>query len=297
MSFFVTPTVYDVRFLIQHLKQDYNQTKKVLKESWDCNKVYDLFKSSLWVCLHTNQTNGQDYKVYLHKFTGCNLKVFAKQVKPELDETRRKLDEHIKRYEDLHIERLTHNALGFLSKKASKGLTNLQDLTMKVFEAYRNAIKIIEFLHTIGYKHGGEGANSMAMNKKGFVVANIQALLPPLAWEEKENHGSHFCRKSTLLPSITMGGVVNKTDVKEGALIGFAKEIQEYVNQLKFNFLKLPFGFIEDEQKIGEIVKIYIDREKKNGMITYDLKESIVEWYKHLPIFAITQYLASNVAN
>ncbi len=283
MAFFITPTVDQVSSLMEEIKGDYFNTIKVLNGAFSHKSLSALFHSHLWVELHSNQNNGKSSTAYVHKFTGCNIKFSFENYQPE--EMRVKLLEHVNRYKKLQIERLNNSTLKFLSKKVAGGITNLENLSFRVKDAYVNAINIIKFLQSIGYKHGGEGSQSNAANKKGFVINNLQTLFSTPAWEEKPNKGSHFRRKSTLLPSITLGGVVNITDVTEGGLIDFAKKIQTYVNCLAIDIFKLPFGYVE---KIDLVEQKIIENHSEN---------SIIEWYKNLPLFAITQYLAFNVSD
>ncbi len=285
MEFFVKPTVSGVNSLIVAIQYDYNSTINMLKKSFNIEKVSQLVKSNLWVALHTKEASKKNYSLYVHKFTGCNIKVYSKKDNPDLEKMRRKLLDHINRYKQLQVERLTNSSVKFLNKKGKNSTTNLEDLYKRVCDAYHNAIEIIKFLQSIHYKHGGEGSQSNAANKRGFKPEKLKSLLPEEAWKADDPASGHYCQKNTILPSVTMGGSNHKSDVTEGELIDFAKKIQEYVNRLSIDFFKLPFGFLNKvvmiEKKINE-----------NGS-----DPSILEWYKQLPTFAITQYLASNVSD
>jgi len=165
------------------------------------------------------------------------------------------------------------------------GKTNLEDLTSKVCYAYNNAITIGKFLCSIGYKHGGEGNQSNADNKKGCKPEQIKSLLPAEVWEEETPSSGHFSRKSTFLPDVRIGGSNHTPDVTEGQLIDVARKIQDYVNRLSMDIFKVPFGCIKNVEDL------------ENNIKKPEILETMEEWYKNVPLFAITQYVAFYVAN
>ena len=85
MEFFVKPTVSGVNSLIVAIQYDYNSTINMLKKSFNIEKVSQLVKSNLWVALHTKEASKKNYSLYVHKFTGCNIKVYSKKDNPDLE--------------------------------------------------------------------------------------------------------------------------------------------------------------------------------------------------------------------
>lgn len=283
MSFFITPTASDFRSLIQEIREDYQRTLSVLNNVNGHPQLLKLFKSSLWVKFPSNATKPTGYTVYTHKLTGCHVKVFERQDNPALDQIRRKVGEHIERFLLLRLDRLNNNAINFLSKRTVSGRTNLMELNSKIPYVYNNAISIIRFLLSIGYKHGGEGNQSNAENKKGYKPEQIKSLLPAEVWQEEKPSSGHFSRKSTFLQDVRIGGSNHTSDVSEGELIDVARRIQDYVNRLAIDIFKLPCGYIE---KLEDL-----ERKVKNP----EILKTMEAWYKNLPLLAITQYVAFNV--
>ncbi len=286
MAFLIKPTVSQVRSLIEDIQLDYYSTTNLLNGTISHKRIAKLFEqSSLWVKTHSNHNNGKDYTAYIHKFTLCSIKIYNKDAKPEREVMQRKLSDHVDRYKKLKIEGLANSPEKFLTKRGLGGKSNLEELSSRVIDAYNNALGIIEFLHGIGYKHGGEGNQSNALNKKGFKPEAIISLLYPEAWKDEKPTSGHFCRKSTLLPTVTIGGSNHKSDVSEGELIDFAKKIQEYVNRLAIDIFKLPFGYVKNLDLLDW------------KTTDYELGNSLIQWYQNLPTLAIIQYLASNVSD
>lgn len=283
MSFFISPAPSDFSSLIQEIREDFQKTLRVLNSVNGDRQLLKLFESSLWVKYPSNATKPTGYTVYTHKLTGCHVKVFERQNNLALDQMRRKLIVHIERFRYLRLHCLDNNAIEFLSRRVGPQKTNLTELTSKVHHVYNNAMNLIKFLYSIGYKHGGEGNQSNAENKKGYKPEQIKSLLPAEAWQDESPSSGHFSRKSTFLQDVRIGGSNHASDVNEGQLIDFARGIQDYVNRLAIDIFKLPFGYIE---KLEDL-----ERKVKNP----EILKTMEAWYKNLPLFAITQYVAFNV--
>jgi hypothetical protein len=281
MSFFNQPTLDGLSLLIEGIRVDYDNTVRVLNNQPN-HGIVKLFKSKLWVEFPSKTTKKGRYKVYKHIFTGCNVRVYTRHGKSEVAQIRRKLLAHVEKYNNININGINQEAIELLSRRGVSGKPILNELDSRISRVYNNAIKIIRFLTSIGYRHGGEGNQSNAKIKKGFKPADILSLLPAEAWVEESPASGHFSRKSTILPNIRIGGSNHDPEVSEGQLIDFARLIQDYVNSLSRDIFKLPFGYIET---IDEL-------QGKLGKTTFF--ETMKTWYQNLPLFAILQYVARN---
>lgn len=270
---------------------DAKACKAVCTKNPSDDKIKDLFKSKLWIPIISR--NG--YTIYRNSFTGSQVKVFEKISKSIRKHIVRSLIKHlrfIKRSRVMALRKVKVIYLDPKRKDVKKAAQDIERLGQKVVKTFQGVLPMIQFLRNIGYRHGKDGQQSYAENKKGFSAFDIEKLFICEPWEKVKIKSGHYKYEDGIFGQVTMGGSTHVDELKEGALIDSATDIQEWIDYINAKLFRLPYpGFVKDSREMQMSV-LDLNMKTEHGKTVKERFQDMTKCYQMIPSLAVLRVAA-----